>query len=267
MRKNILNKALLALFVLAVMISGCGARKNLVSAPVPGVTSATADKEKARAERLSAIEGKRVAFTTLNGRAKAQLAIGDKRNEVTMNIRIRNNEAIWVSVTAIAGLEVARAMITPDSVKVINRLENEYIRKPFSYIYEFTSERINFSTLQAVLTGGIMPGFVDNSTEVELRGQTTFLKSIIGSLVYVLQTNEQDNVTVTSLSDTAAGQSLKVEYADFQTVSRQSVPHTVSLSSRAGNKNISLNLEFSRLELDGPADMPFRVPDRFLIKN
>ncbi len=232
------------------------------------VISPPADAVKtARTEKISAIKNSESSFNTFSGKAKAALSIGSNANDVSMNIRIKKNEAIWVSVTAIAGLEVARALITPDSVRVINRLENEYIQKPFSYLYEFTNNKINFATLQSVLVGNTISEFITESTEVNINSTQTALKSTIESMIYDLMLNDQNKVVQTNLKDAGASQSLLVFYGDFKPISQQQVPHSIVMKSQAKSKSISLDLKFTKIELDVPVETPFRVPDRFTIKN
>lgn len=268
-----LNRGLAILLVLGLLAS-CKAKKAIITSDPRSDTAAVitsnqpADSNNAGiAQKIADIKSKQANFNTMSGKAKAALSIGNNSNDVTMNIRIKNNEAIWVSVTAIAGLEVARALITPDSVRVINRLENEYIKKPFSYLYEFTNNKINFATLQSVFVGNLIPEFVSDSTELKVTGAETELESIIGSMLYKLTLNDQSKVTHSDLRDTNAGQSLFVGYGDFQLVSQQTIPHSMVMKSQAKNKSISLDLKFSKIELDVPIDIPFRVPDRYTIKN
>lgn len=135
--------------------------------PSPGLTQKI---------KLDSVNGMNTVFKTLSIKAKADLNINNNNNDVNMNIRIRNNEAIWVSVTAMAGLEVARALITADSVKVLNRMDNIYLKKPFSYIYEFTNERITFQTLQSVLLGNAMSEFINESTQLKMKTKIPNLK-------------------------------------------------------------------------------------------
>ncbi|MEJ7778248.1 MAG: DUF4292 domain-containing protein [Daejeonella sp.] len=271
MKRNILNKAIIILFLLGVL-AGCKAKKAVLSpAPLPSETTVTPPVENngidPKQDRLLAIKNRTTTFNTLSMKAKTGLSIGNNSNDVTMNIRIKNNEAIWVSVTAIAGLEVARALITPDSVKVLNKLENEYIKKPFSYLYEFTNNKINFGTLQAVLIGNLIPEFISESTDVTITAAQAELKSVIGPIMYNVLVNGQNNVVQTRLSDALAGQSLIATYGDFRLLSQQQFPHAMLMKSQAKNKSITLDLSFTKVELDVPVDMPFRVPERFLIKN
>ncbi len=271
MKRNILSKGLIILLAIG-MLAGCKAKKTVLTPPPPPGTTAVPppvnnDQINAKRDRILAAKNKLTQFNTLSIKAKAGLSIGNNSNDVSMNIRIKNNEAIWVSVTAIAGLEVARALITPDSVKVINRLENEYTKKPFSYIYEFTNNKINFGTLQAVMIGNLMPEFINESTELSVQGAQGELKTLIGSMIYNVLLNEQNNVIQTKLSDAAAGQSLIATYGDFKLLSQQQIPHAILMKSQAKNKSITLDLSFTKVELNVAADMPFRVPERFLIKN
>jgi hypothetical protein len=174
---------------------------------------------------------------------------------------------IWVSVTAIAGLEVARAYITPDSVKILNRLDNIYIQKPFSYIYEFTNERINFQTLQSILVGNAMYEFISEDTAVNLEGENTLLESVLTSMIYNFKVDSKNKVLVNQLNDSEAGQELLVNYSNFMTINDQLIPLTVSMNSKAKNKAISLDLNYSKVDMDTKFELPFRVPERFSIKN
>ncbi len=270
MRRDMLNKGVCILLILGLFAS-CKARKAATASKVDSVPVTVAQPAEslntARTDKLAAVKNNQANFSTLSGKAKSALSIGSNSNDVTMNIRIKNNEAIWVSVTAIAGLEVARALITPDSVRVINRLENEYIKKPFSYLHEFTNNKITFATLQSVLVGNAISEFITESTELNMSGAQSELKSAIGSMMYQVILNDQNKVVTANLSDAAAAQSLFVSYGDFQPVLQQQVPHSIVMKSQAKSKNISLDLKFSRIELDVPVEIPFRVPDRYTIKN
>ena len=267
MKKNILTKVIYALAFI-VVLGSCKAKKVILAPPpVPAVPAPVVEPDDTKKNKLNSIKEKDVVFNTLSVKAKAVLSINNKSNDVNMNFRIKHNEVIWVSVTALAGLEVARALITPDSVKILNRMDNIYIRKPFSYIYEFTNEQINFRTLQSILVGNTISEFISDSTELKIKDEKTELKSILGPLIYNLQVNPEDKVILTNLNDEMAGQELTVNYTDFLGVNQQQIPHAVTMDSKVKSKKFWLELEFLKVDMDGPVDLPFRVPERFSIKN
>ncbi len=256
------------MLVLLLALASCKAKKVILPVPaVPESPAVPAEPDNTRKNKLKSINESDMVFNTLAVKSKAVLSINDKSNDVNMNFRIKNNEVIWVSVTALAGLEVARALITPDSVKILNRLDNVYIKKPFSYIYEFTNEQINFRTLQSILIGNTISEFITDSTELNMESDEAKLRSILGGLIYNLRVSSQNKVVYTNLNDQIAKQELTANYSDFILVNQQQIPHAVVMDSKVKTKKFLLDLKFLKVDLDGPLELPFRVPERFLIKN
>ncbi|MDP3467799.1 MAG: DUF4292 domain-containing protein [Daejeonella sp.] len=267
MKKNILIKTVYALLLL-VALTSCKAKKVVLVPPaVPETSAIPSDPDNSRDNKLKSINESDLVFSTMAVRSKAVLSINDKSNDVNMSFRIRNNEVIWVSVTALAGLEVARALITPDSVKILNRLDNVYIKKPFSYIYEFTNEQISFRTLQSILIGNTISEFITDSTELNMERDEVKLRTILGAMTYNLRVSPQNKVIYSNLNDELAKQELTANYSDFILVNQQQIPHTVVMNSKVKTKKFLLDLKFLKVDLDGPLELPFRVPERFLIKN
>lgn len=267
MKKYILTRLIYA-FALIIGLSGCRVKRPIIAlTPAPETEIIVVKSDINRNDKLHSILSKNLIFNTLSFKAKAVLRINEKSNDVNMNFRIQNNEVIWVSVTALAGLEVARALITPDSVKILNRMDNIYINKPFAYIYEFTNEQINFKTLQSILVGNTIPGFISDSSKLDLDAEETKLKTEMGTLIYNLSVNTLNKVIFTNLNDEGSMQELNVNYSDFKLINQQEIPHVLIMDSKAKSKNIWLELNFLKVDMDNPIDLPFRVPERFLIKN
>lgn len=239
---------------------GCKAKKRTPAKSIEPVKSSAAAK-------LTAINKAALSYSTLAIRARADLKLNGNSNDVTMNIRVRSGEAIWVSVTAIAGLEVARALITPDSIKLMNKLESTYTRKPFSYIHEFANEQIKFATLEAILTGNPIKEVVTERSDLSIQGDMTVLSGVLKSLSYNVHINGMNKVVRTVLKDEGAAQDLAIDYNDFISVQGQPLPHQVDIRSQAARKNVVINLKYSRAELNQPLDMPFSVPRRYTVKN
>jgi hypothetical protein len=262
MKRSILSKS--AVFFFLLVCISCKVKKEITqqSAPAP-IPDATVSKT----DILTNIIAKQANFNTLSIRAKADMDIGNDSHNVTMIIRIQKDKAIWVSVTAIAGLEVARALITPDSIKIRNNLESTYTKKPFSYIYQFTNRQLNFNTLQAIFAGNAMPEFLNDKSNINMSGNIPQLSGSLNNLTYVLTFNEKFSVVQTDLKDNSAGQTLNVVYGDFTSVSGQTIPQSVNIKSKAVNKNVSVDLKYSRVDINVAVDMPFSIPQRFTVKD
>ncbi|MBC7744890.1 MAG: DUF4292 domain-containing protein [Flavobacterium sp.] len=262
MVRNISN-SILVIFIM-VAITGCKVRKNTVPAE-SGATTEAAPVNKLK--KLEEIKSSMATYSTLSLRAKADLVIDNSSNDATMSIRISHSKAIWISVTAIAGLEVARVLITPDSVKILNRLESTYTQKPFKFLYEYANKEINFNMIENILAGNPFQETLTENSEINMDVKQSTITGMLGSLAYNMVFNEKNKLTQTSLKDNKASQSLIVGYGNFIEVQNQIFPHTVNLKSQADRKNVVIDLKYSRVGINETLEMPFNVPKRFTVNN
>jgi len=242
---------------------GCRTKKEIRTVP----TEKPATSAVSKTTVLKDINNGQLDFQTLQFKAKANLSINNRGNEASMNIRMKKDQTLWVSVTVIAGIEVGRALITPDSVKIINRIESTYLAKPFDYINEFTNEQVNFSTLQALLVGNTIPDFISDRSEVRQQNDKLILSGILNGLAYTVNYNEAKKVTQTALNDSEADQRLTASYSDFYVVSDRAIPHSVSIKSTANRKSVDIQLRYLQVGVNESLDFPFSVPKRFTVIN
>ncbi len=263
MKRNTLNSLLV--FALLLLTMSCKTKKIIVAAPdkntvVPAAVNKTA-------ENLRLLKGKDFSYTTLSLKAKAELNIDGNENGVNMNIRIKKDEKIWVSITAFAGIEVARALITPDSLQVLSRLQATALKKPFSYVYQFANRQITFKMLQSVLTGNTIDELMNEPADLNLNATGFTLKGEKAALAYSLLFNTLLKPSSVNLNDVKAGKALKVEYANYQDADAILFPSVVRLNTMSGKKKISIVFDFSKVERNVQLDFPFTVPKRFEIIN
>ena len=253
MRRNISNKLLIICCALA--IAGCKTKKKLIATQPASNTAA-----KPAANKLEAIKASQVNFNTFSGKAKTKLDINGSSNSVTLNIRMQKGQKIWVSVTAIAGIEVARALITPDSLLVINKLQGLYIRKPFSYIYSFTSRQIDFASLEALLVGNAIPQLVNDNAQMQADSGRTVLSGALQDLAYKLVLNNDLKASHIELSNPNANQSLMVDNSAFIPAANRILPSQINMASTAASKRVKLNLQYVKADFDQPLEYPFSIP-------
>lgn len=244
-------------------MAGCHAKKKLVTRTADSTTVSTDNAASAARKKIAAIRAKQVNFNTFSGKAKTKLNINGNTNDVTLNIRILKDQKIWVSITAIAGIEVARAMITPDSILVMNRLQSVYIKKPFSYIYTYASRQVNYKTVESLLVGNAIPETLNDNTTLEPSNGNTILKGTLQDLIYQLTVGPDLKVSSTSLNNQEATQSLQINYGNFIEATNRVIPSQISFTSKVNNKNIQADLNYSKADFDLPLEFPFSVPKRF----
>lgn len=265
MKENTLNKILIACCLLTIAIAGCKAKKQIVAnhPPMAPVTKPKNDLER----ELKAIRTQQAGFNTFSGKAKTSLAIDGNSNDCTLNIRINNNKKIWVSVTALLGIEVARAVITPDSILVINRLQSVYLKKPFSFIYSYTNRHVDFPMLQALLVGNAIPSLMNDSTKYITEDNQVTLSGNLQDVIYRMAFGIDMKVTQTNLTNDAQGQSLQVNNSSFIMGGTLKVPSQIAIASVAKNRKVQVNLHYIKVDFNLPQDYPFNIPDGYSPEN
>nr|WP_121270639.1 DUF4292 domain-containing protein [Pedobacter schmidteae] len=264
MSGNIWNN-FLWLCLLSVVLLACKTRKATVPRPVVPVATELSNK---KAENLVLLRSKDFTFNTLAVKAKAKLDIGGSKNNATMNIRMEKGRKIWVSITVLAGMEVARALITPDSIKVRNNFQNVYLKQPFSYIHKFTNKQVSFDWLESILSGNTIADFLNENADVEENNGRWLLKGEKGTLDYKVFFDGLIKVTENNINDVNAGQALKVLYnGAYQDLGGWLFPGRLAINSMSGTKTVNIELEYYNVERNVPLEFPFSVPGKYEVIN
>jgi hypothetical protein len=251
---------LLIIFAVAAL-TGCKAHKQLVvdNSAIPAKASSKELVE------LGAIRSAQLHFNTFSGRAKAKLQINNSSNDVTLNIRISHGKKIWVSITAIAGIEVARALITPDSILAINKLQGLYIRKPFSYVYKYASSQLDYQSVEALLIGNAIPQLLNDQARISADSAGVALNGNLQELVYKLLVGPDMKAHTTHLTNQDADQAMQVENSQFIPVpaGNRVMASQIDINSTAGARKIRISLHYTRQDFDQPLEYPFSIPDSY----
>ena len=254
-----LNKLLVVCCLLTIV--SCKARKQLLVTRKPDTVTKPVDNKVN--SRLVAIRAQQLNFNTFAAKAKTNLDINGNSNDVTLNIRINRDKKIWVSITAILGVEVARAVITPDSILMINRLDGVYLKKPFSYVYAYASRQVNYKTLESLLVGNAIPELLSEKGEIATVNGNTTLSGNLDDLLYKLIVGADNKVTQTNLDNQVQAQSLQVVNKAFIQAANRILPSQVDIASIVKDKKIHINLHYTKVDFDQQLEYPFSIPDRY----
>lgn len=96
---------------------------------------------------------KEPSFTNVFLKADCELISNNNSTNFNANIIIIHDSVIWISATAIAGIEAFRILCTLDSVKIIDRLNKEYYTFTYQDINNKMGVCVNFNLLEALITG------------------------------------------------------------------------------------------------------------------
>lgn len=91
-------------------------------------------------------------YEWMSAKMSGELKVESGEFPFSGTLRMRRDSTIWISASALMGIENLRALITQDSVILINRMDQTYLAEPFSAMVE-TVCTPSLQELQAALLG------------------------------------------------------------------------------------------------------------------
>jgi Domain of unknown function (DUF4292) len=165
---------LFLIFMVGSVVTSCRSAKKITTAiskkdTVQNITD-TAAAEDLHADSLKYIQqlythikSNIIDCNTFSAKLKVHYEGSDGKDyEFNAFIRLQKDKMIWISINAtLLGIEAFRAVITPDSVKVLNKLDKFYQLRSVSYLKEITHLPFDFNVLQSIILGN--PIYLDSN--------------------------------------------------------------------------------------------------------
>ena len=73
-------------------------------------------------------------YQWMSAKMNGELETGKGSYDFSGSIRMRRDSVVWMSVSAFMGMESVRALITQDSVVVVNRMNDSYLAEPLAAV-------------------------------------------------------------------------------------------------------------------------------------
>ncbi|MEI6434884.1 MAG: DUF4292 domain-containing protein [Bacteroidota bacterium] len=272
--RSILHRLLTFLPVATFLFISCSPARQAMKAPL---------KEEGADYLFGKLKENELKFDWFSAKFSAEYENDGKENSFNGHIRIRKDSLIWISLTPLLGIEAVRLMISQDSVKMINRLNDTYFIGDYEYVNRFLNTNIDFDLLQAFLLGNDLQYYEDGKFRAIVdRGEyklstgerhklRKFVKSSNEKLKIFIQNIWLDpvNFKITHADvKEIRKDNIKLEsfYENFETVDGQLFPRRIQYTIRANN-TIRVKADFSRMGINVPQQFPFKIPSSFLPVN
>lgn len=204
---------------------------------------------------------------------------GETETGFKANIRMRRDSMIWISITPLMGVELARVALTPDSVKVVNRLEGTYFVGDYEYLNKTFDTEVNYPLIQALLLGNSLSLEENEKLVASIDNGMYFLSGL--KRRKLRKSLEKDDVktpsdkvfsawidpitfkiTKQSFVDFESDHFLEVNYLMFKEIEDNLFPHKTSITLEAEEKVIT-EISYSGVYINKPKKMPFSISSKY----
>ncbi|MGN6295119.1 MAG: DUF4292 domain-containing protein [Chitinophagaceae bacterium] len=204
-------------------------------------------------------------FTTFSAKINVDYQGSDgKKYDVNANLRMYKDSAIWISITAIFGIEGLRAYITRDSVKILNKQDKTYTARSVAYLQEVTALPLTLHSLQEILIGN--PVFLDSNiisysrsgnNSVSLLSIGDWFKGLLTlNSAYKIENSKLDDI------DINRSRTCNLSYTDYE--NKKGVDFSTRRRITVAEKGkLDIKLDFKSYDFNETLSFPFNVPKNY----
>ena len=221
---------------------------------------------------------------------------GKTQTSFRASIQAEKDKQITVMLTKL-NFPVGRLWLTPDSVKFINYLENNYFIDDYSYLSSFLNFDISFQMVNAIISSNLFL-FGDEKRNKD----NTEYETTINSGMYVLQSEKKLNkekikqkirekkpahrykkptegegpilqklyidpvifkLRKIEIEDDLNSRNLNVEFSDFVEIEKQLYPGDIFFHFVSPENNMQMRMKLSNFSLEEEKVIRFKVPEKF----
>lgn len=266
-----MNRTLIGLIILMCLMASCRSTRKIQTAiakkdtlVVSGSLQTHADSVAFMKDMLGQLEKRKLDFTTFSAKINVDYESGDgKKYDVNANLRMYKDSVIWISITAILGVEALRAYITKDSVKLLNKQDKIYTARSVSYLQELTALPLDLHTLQDIIMGN--PVFIDSNLVSYSTTENSVSILNIGewfkNLVTLSKTGRLENSKLDDVN-VARSRTCNLTYDDYEHkegvefASKRRI--TITEKSR-----LDIKLNFKQYGFNETLSFPFPIPKNY----
>ena len=237
----------------------------------PKTDTATASAEDLHEDSLkyirqlySHLQTNTIDCRTFSAKLKVHYESSDGKDyEFNAFIRLQKDKMIWISINALLGIEAFRAIITPDSVKVLNKLDRVYQARSVSYLQEISHLPFDFNTMQSIVLGN--PIYLDSNIlfyKKEIQGVS--MLSIGPVFRNYLTLNNDLSLKHSKLDyvDQMQARSCDITYGEYEKADTM-LFSTYRKIVAAEKARLDVELNFNKFSFNENLNFPFSIPKNY----
>ena len=267
-------KTRFSIFILLAItiISGCHHTKKIkksdtsqTTTTTPTVTTPISTVDANVQQMLTSLKKNELEFKELTAKLKTKVSSPELNQSFTTNIRWKKGEKIWLSMSII-GIEGARVLITKDSIKIMDKINDRYILKPISYIKQKALIDLSFTDIENLLLGNLL--FFDASKAKYANNASNITMSSDGArfLTNVVFNKPSNFLSSIFVTDKQQNQTLTSAYNNYQTTLNKQFPLDRLLTIKSAGQTFQMDAKFQSINIAQGLEYPFSINPKYTIE-
>jgi hypothetical protein len=257
-------------FLSLLLFDSCTTQRKIIKAPL---------KEEGADYLFKKLKEHELKYEWLMAKFSADYKNKGQKNSFNGQIRIRKDSVIWVSFSPALGIEIFRMMLTQDSVKFINRMNNTYFAGDYNFVNQYLNTNIDYDIIQSFLTGNDLSFYENEKFRAGVENGIYKLATANRMKLKKFVRNSQEDLRVLIQSIWIDPGNFKITravvkeirepniqleayYSSFEKIQDQLFPKDMSFDISAEN-NLSVNVSFNKININTTQSFPFKIPQSY----
>lgn len=276
-------KRLFWCIVLAVLLGFSSCRSSRVATSSKAAARAMSAEKLIKNMESNAFDYQHLSIKKIN----CQFDNGRVSTTFKASIQAEKDEQITLMISKL-NIPVARVWLTPDSVKFISYLENNYFLDDYSYLSRMLNMKLDFDLVNAIISNNVF-ALRDEQRDAEQEYESSLdngmyvLQSVRGPLLAdrkparrirkadkemeVRQTMYVDpstyKINKLTLEDAQNTRKVNVEFSEYVPVGKQLYPGEILLSLLSPDSDMQMKIKLGNFSLEKERSVRFKVPEKF----
>jgi len=240
-------------------------KKDTVVVVQPPAVDPHADSVAYMQKAYAGILKNQIDFRTFSAKVKVDFEGKDgKKSDFNAYLRLKKDSALWISVNVALGIEGFRILITPDSVKVLNKIDRIVQLRSVAALQEMTQLPFTFTELQNVIIGN--PVFLDSNIVSYKTGDNGLSLFMVNLFFKHMLTVNSDNFTLQNSKlddvDVNRARTCLVSYSSYQKVNDLlfSAFRRITVSEK---NTLDIQMDYKQFGFNEELSFPFSIPKNY----
>ncbi len=264
------NLKYIAIITLAMLAAACGTSKHATDTTPTGQGAPTVTSN-SPIDDITATLGN---WQTLQTGGNISLKAGSNFSS-SIQMRMVRDQAIYISLRPLLGIEVGRLLITADSLYAIDKVHKRYIAEKVSLLA--SGIPVTVSDVQDIFLGRpfvLGKGTLSQELRQQMTAQSLGNKIVLNAVEafkgysYSFTFDKSNHIQSLSISkqESATG-AYGVQYSSVRTTQAGNIAHNLNASATIEKKNVELSLSYKNIDWNGNVKIDRSIPGGYTRMN
>lgn len=166
-----------------------------------------------------------------------------------------------------SGIELARVVLTPDSVIYVNKLEHEYYAGDYTFLRRVFGFPLDFNMTQSLLNGVDFKDFDDSLHRMEEDGKLYYVapqrtnQAGTISIMQSIEIGEGGIILDNDMTDLKTMRDIDIEYEDYTEF--DGIPFFTKFEVEMESDDVEMEAQLKNIRFNVPGPTSIRIPENF----